>query len=45
MRKLIFIDACMRPDSRTRMIAEPLIMELSKNYEIEPLKPNGFGTT
>ncbi len=41
MRKLIFIDACMRPDSRTRMIAEPLIMELSKNYEIETIILDG----
>lgn len=35
MKKLIFIDACLREGSRTKRIAEPLIRELSFRYEIE----------
>ena len=30
MKKLIFIDACMRAGSRTRRIARPIIAELGK---------------
>lgn len=35
MKKLIFIDACMRAGSRTRRIAGPLVAELSKRYSVE----------
>lgn len=35
MKKLIFIDACMRAGSRTRRIARPIIAELSKRYSLE----------
>ena len=35
MKKLIFIDACMRAGSRTRRIASPIIEELSKKYSVE----------
>ena len=35
MKKLIFIDACMRAGSRTRRIASPIIAELRKKYSIE----------
>jgi FMN-dependent NADH-azoreductase len=35
MKKLIFIDACMRAGSRTRRIALPIIAELSKRYKVE----------
>ena len=35
MKKLIFIDACMRAGSRTQRIATPIIEELSKRYNVE----------
>ena len=35
MKKLIFIDACMRAGSRTRRIARPIIAELRKKYSVE----------
>ena len=35
MKKLIFIDACMRAGSRTRRIASPIIEELGKKYSVE----------
>ena len=35
MKKLIFIDACMRAGSRTRRIASPIIEELRKRYSVE----------
>ena len=35
MKKLIFIDACMRAGSRTRRIASPIIAELGKKYTVE----------
>ncbi len=35
MKKLIFIDACMRAGSRTQRIARPIIAELSKKYSVE----------
>ena len=35
MKKLIFIDACMRAGSRTRRIARPIIEELRKRYSVE----------
>ena len=35
MKKLIFIDACMRAGSRTRRIASPLMAELRKKYSVE----------
>ena len=35
MKKLVYIDACVRGgESRTRAIAEPIVAELSKRYEI-----------
>ena len=53
MKKLVVIDACIRgEESRTRRIAEPIIRELSKRYEItkydltqmpkEPLTPKTY---
>ena len=41
MDKLIYIDATMREESRTRMIAEPLVGELAKRYEIERIELDG----
>ena len=35
MKKLIFIDACMRAGSRTKRIASPIIEELGKRYSVE----------
>ena len=35
MKKLIFIDACMRAGSRTRRIASPIMAELCKKYSVE----------
>ena len=35
MKKLIFIDACMRAGSRTKRIADPIIAELGKSYSVE----------
>ena len=35
MKKLIFIDACMRAGSRTKRIASPILAELSKRYSVE----------
>ena len=35
MKRLIFIDACMRAGSRTRRIASPIIEELGKKYSVE----------
>ena len=35
MKKVIFIDACMRAGSRTRRIASPIIAELGKRYSVE----------
>ena len=35
MKKLIFIDACMRAGSRTRRIASPIMAELGKKYSVE----------
>ena len=35
MKKLIFIDACMRAGSRTKRIARPIIAELRKKYSVE----------
>ena len=35
MKKLIFIDACMRTGSRTKRIADPIIAELGKRYSVE----------
>ncbi|MBQ2006682.1 MAG: NAD(P)H-dependent oxidoreductase [Bacteroidales bacterium] len=39
--KLVYINCCMRPESRTLRIAEPLIAELSKRYEIETISLEG----
>lgn len=41
MKKLFYIDSCMRPESRTAMIARPLIKELGKRYEIETVRLDG----
>ena len=35
MKKLIYIDSCMRVGSRTRRIARPIITELRKRYAVE----------
>lgn len=41
MKKLLYIDACIRDDeSRTKRIAEPLIAELKKRYSVETLVLN-----
>ena len=53
MKKLVVIDACIRgEESRTRRIAEPIIRELAKRYDItrydlarmpmEPLTPESY---
>lgn len=34
MKLLVYIDACMRKESRTRRIAEPIISKLSERYTI-----------
>lgn len=34
MKSLVYIDACMRKDSRTRRIAKPIISQLSERYTI-----------
>lgn len=41
MGRLIFIDATMREESRTRRIAGPLVSELAKRYEIETISLDG----
>lgn len=41
MKKLIFIDSCMREESRTKRIATPIIAELSKRYEVERIALEG----
>ena len=41
MDRLIFIDATMRDESRTRRIARPIIEELGKRYEIERISLDG----
>ena len=41
MQKLIFIDSCMREESRTKRIATPIIAELSKKYEVERIALEG----
>lgn len=41
MQKLIFIDSCMREESRTKRIATPIIVELSKRYEVERIALEG----
>ena len=35
MKKLVYIDACMRAGSRTKRIASPIIAELRKRYSVE----------
>ena len=35
MKKLFYIDSCMRPESRTAKIAGALIKELGKKYRSE----------
>lgn len=41
MKKLFYIDSTMREESRTRRIAEALISELGKRYEIERVSLDG----
>ncbi len=41
MKKLFYVDACMRPVSKTRRIAEELVSELSKRYEVETVRLDG----
>jgi len=44
MEKLMFLDACIRGgESRTLKIAEPLLKELEKRYEIERVDINALG--
>lgn len=43
MDRLIFIDATMRKESRTRRIARPIIAELGKRYAIETISLDGAG--
>lgn len=38
MKKLIYIDSCLREGSRTGRIADSLIHDLSKTYEIETVR-------
>lgn len=39
--KLVYIDCCMRDESRTKRIATPLIEELSKKYDIDVISLEG----
>ena len=41
MKTLIFIDACMRAESRTRRIASPIMAELGKKYSVETVDLTG----
>lgn len=41
MKTLIFIDACMRAESRTRRIASPIMAELGKKYSVETFDLTG----
>lgn len=43
MDRLIYIDATMRAESRTRKIARPIVAELAKRYEIETISLDGAG--
>ena len=43
MDRLVFIDATMREESRTRRIALPIISELSGRYDIETIRLDGAG--
>lgn len=43
MKRLIYIDSTMREESRTRRIAEPLVSELGKRYEIERIRLDEAG--
>lgn len=43
MKKLVVIDACMRPESRTKRILAPILESLEKRYEIETLSLNDKG--
>lgn len=37
MKKLIYINACMREESRTQRIAAPIMKELASRYEVETI--------
>lgn len=43
MKKLVVIDACMRPESRTKRILAPILESLEKRYEIETFSLNDKG--
>lgn len=43
MEKLIVIDSCMRPESRTRRILKAAMEVLSQRYEVETLDVNALG--
>ena len=43
MDRLVFIDATMREESRTRRIAHPIISELSGRYDIETIRLDEAG--
>ena len=40
MKKLIVIDSCMRAESRTKLILDAAVAELSKRYEVEIIDVN-----
>ena len=43
MKKLIVIDSCMRAESRTKLILNAAVAELSKRYEVEIIDVNAVG--
>lgn len=43
MKKLIVIDACMRPESRTKMILTPITERLKERYAVEVFELNDKG--
>ena len=43
MKKLIVIDACMRPESRTRRILAPVLERLKERYDTEVFELNDKG--
>jgi FMN-dependent NADH-azoreductase len=43
MKKLIVIDSCMRAESRTKLILDAAVAELSKRYEVEIIDVNSVG--
>ncbi|NLB68036.1 MAG: hypothetical protein GX798_06290 [Bacteroidales bacterium] len=43
MKKMIVIDSCMRAESRTKLILDAAVAELSKRYEVEIIDVNSLG--